>query len=109
MRAQFLILACGVFLWLLMVVLSAWRQRRQSEALRNAAPTVPPVLPRAPPMQPPRGVVPRGTSVPAMGWRGAPRQRVSVRPGSRREVRRGMILMTILGPCRALARPEPPR
>jgi len=108
MRAQLLLFAFGLFVWLLIVSLTAWRKRRRRAAPRQDGPHVPPVLPRARPLPPPRVTAPRGASVPA-GGRVTPSSSARRRTGSRlREVRRGIVLMTILGPCRSLERPEPP-
>jgi hypothetical protein len=74
-----LLLVIGVILWLLNL-LQAWVQRQQ-----------------------------RGLLVPAVEPRVAIRQRVPRRFGSRRDIRRGIVLMTILGLCRALDPPDPAR
>jgi hypothetical protein len=102
MRAQLLLLTFGLFVWLLTVFLSAWRKRRRRAAPRDVGPHVPPVLPRAHPLPLPRGVASRGASVPA-GGRVVPSSSARRRTGSRRDVRRGIVLMTILGPCAALS------
>jgi len=39
----------------------------------------------------------------------ATRRRASSPLGSLQEVRRGIVLMTLLGPCRALESPRPPQ
>jgi hypothetical protein len=102
MRAQLLLLTFGVFVWLLTVFLSAWRKRRQRAAPRDVGPHVPLILPRSVPLPPPRVVASRGMSVPARR-RVPPSASARRKTGSRRDVRRGMVLMTILGPCAALS------
>ena len=102
MRVDLLLLTFGVFVWLLTVFLSAWRKRRQREAAPDVGPHVLPVLPRTRPLPPPLGMALRGTSVPAEG-RMAPPGSAQQRMRRRREVRRGMVLITILGPCAALS------
>jgi hypothetical protein len=108
MRAHLLLLALGVGMWLLTVFLTAWRKRRQREATPDGGTQAPPVLPRARPLQPPLGVASRGLSVSA-GRRVAPFASARARKGSLRELRRGIVFMTILGPCRSLERPDPPQ
>jgi hypothetical protein len=109
MGEPLLILALGAFMWLLTALLPARLKRQQRDVGRDVEPTVPPGVARERPRQPPPGV-PRGAPpLPAVGPLVATRQRAPVRLDSRRAVRRGMVLMTILGPCRALEPPEPPR
>jgi hypothetical protein len=108
MRVQLLLVAFGVFVWLLTVFLSAWRKHRQRSARLDAAPHVPPVLPRLRALPPPRIAAPRGTPLSALAPHRAMQQRAHSPLGSRRDVRRGIVLMTILGPCRSLEPPEPP-
>jgi hypothetical protein len=106
MAELLLLLILGVFMWLLNVVLPAWLRRRQRQVPQNVE------RPGLPAVQRPRTLPPpaaRGTPLPAVASLVAIRQRAPVRLGSRRDVRRGMVLMTILGPCRALEPPEPPR
>lgn len=107
MRAQLLLLTFGLFVWLLTVFLSAWRKRRQRAAPRGIGPPVPLILPRPVPLPPPRGAASRGMSVPARR-RAPPSASARRRTGSRRDVRRGMVLMTILGPCTALSNDRSP-
>ena len=99
------LLAIGVFLWLINV-LQAWMQRQQRDAVRDAAPTVPPVVPRTHTPQPAREVARHGLPVPAVEPLVATHQRAPGRLGSLRDIRRGIVLLTILGPCRALEPPE---
>jgi hypothetical protein len=81
----------------------------QREAARDVEPKEPPVLPRGDTRLPPRVMASRGLPSPALAPRRAPHQRATSRLGRLREVRRGIVLMTILGPCRSLEPPEPPR
>ena len=107
MAELLLLLVIGVILWLLNVVLPAWIQRQQRDAPREVGPPVPPVALRPRPPRLVREVVRPGLPVPAVEPRVAIRQRMPMRLGSRRDIRRGMVLMTILGPCRALEPPGP--
>lgn len=109
MRAALLLLALVLVGWLLNVFLPAWVQRRQRTAPRDVGPPVPPVVPRARTPQPLPRVAPRSTPVPAGEPLVAPRTRAPVRLDHLRDVRRGIVLMTILGPCRALEPPDPAR
>jgi hypothetical protein len=108
MGEPLLVLALGIVAWLLTVVLQAWLKRPPREAVRDGAAAVPTLALRERPRQPPAVVVPRGTPLPAVGPLVVTRQRAPMRLGSRRAVRRAMVLMTILGPCRALELPHPP-
>ena len=105
-----LLLVIGVILWLLNL-LQAWVQRQQRgtarDAEREGGPPVPPVALRPRPPQLAREVARHGLPVPAVEPRVAIRQHVPMRFGSRQDIRRGIILMTILGPCRALDPPGP--
>jgi hypothetical protein len=92
--------------WLLNLFLQYLRKRGQSEARREIDPHAPPVRPRTPTPLPPRVMAPRAPPVPAVAPLVASHPRTPSRLGSPREVRRGMVLMTILGPCRALEPPE---
>jgi hypothetical protein len=109
MSELLMLLALGVFMWLLSVYLPAWRKRRQSEIPPRIGPQVPPVLPRARTLPPPPVMSLRGPPLLAAQRPVATRQRAPWRLGSRRDIRRGIVLMTILGPCRTLEPPEPPR
>jgi hypothetical protein len=103
-----------IFKFLLIAALIEWLKRRQRQAPRQGQPTVPPVPVRAPMPVSPRAV---GARRPRMEPRGAPlpmgaspRVRsswVRIYVGNRGDVRRGIVLMTILGPCRALEPPHP--
>jgi hypothetical protein len=112
MRLEQILIVLLLFGFLLIPVLVEWFKRRQQQASREVKPTVPPAPVRAPvspravgPLRP--RVEPRGAPLPMdASPRGrSPRARVYV--GNRREVRRGIVLMTILGPCRALEPPHP--
>jgi hypothetical protein len=117
-----------LFVFLLMSVLVERLKGRQRQASREVKPTVPPVPVRAPLPVPPRVVGPRrpreegrlkapSADAVAEESRGAPLPmgapprvrfpRAHVYVGNRREVRRGIVLMTLLGPCRALEPPHP--
>ncbi len=109
MRLPLLLLALFLVVWLLSLFLHSLRKRGQSEARWAGAPQAPPVRPRKPTPLPPRVMAPRTPPVPAVAPLGVLHQRPPSRLGSPREVRRGMVLMTILGPCRALEPPEPLR
>jgi hypothetical protein len=104
-----LLLVIGVILWLLNVVLPAWLRRRQREVPQDVEYPGPPSVLHAPRLQTPPAITPRRTPSPAVPPPVAIRQRVPMRLGSRQDVRRGMVLMMILGPCRALEPSEPPR
>jgi hypothetical protein len=103
------LLVIGVVLWLLNVVLPTWMQRQQRDTAREVGPPVPPVALRPRPPQLAREVARHGLRPPAVEPLVAVRQRVPMRLGSRRDIRRGVILMTILGPCRALEPADPAR
>jgi hypothetical protein len=109
MSELFVFLAIGVLMWLLNVLLPVRRKRRQSQIPPHIGPQVPPVLPRARTLPPPATMSRRGTPLPTAPPPVATRQNAPGRLGSRREIRRSIVLMTILGPCRALDPPEPPR
>lgn len=103
-------LGIGVLLWFLSA-LQLWIQRQRRGTARDVAresgPPVPPVAPRPRPLQAARQAARPRRPEPV----GAPpvvtRQRPPGRLGSRQDLRRGMILMTILGSCRALEPPDP--
>lgn len=105
-RLPLLLLALFLVVWLLSLFLHYLRKRGPSEARRAGAPQAPPVRPHQPTPRPPRVMAPRAPPVSAVTPRDALHPRTPSRLGSPREVRRGMVLMTILGPCRALEPPE---
>jgi hypothetical protein len=105
---QLLILALVVLLPLLNFL--AGRVRRRLEEARP--PEAVPVAPRAearprpgPPAPPERRPAPRIAAPEVEPPRRAVRRAAPAAPRSLREVRWGIVLMTVLGPCRAL---EPP-
>jgi hypothetical protein len=102
------LLVIGAFLWLLNV-LQAWVQRQQREAARDAAREgglpVPPVTPQPRPRQPVPQAQRPSRPEPVIAPMAVTGQRAPRRLGSRRDIRHGIVLMTILRPCRAL---EPP-
>jgi hypothetical protein len=104
-----LLLLLSLFLWLFNVALPAWLRRRQLEVPQDVERQGPPVVVQGPRPQTPPTVVPRRTPPPAVPPLVATHQRPPMRLGSRQEVRRGLVLMTILGPCRAFEPPEPRR
>jgi hypothetical protein len=109
MAELLLFLILGAFMWLLNGALPEWLRRRQNEVPQDVARQGLPVVLHVPRLQTPPTVAPRSVPSPAVPSLVAIRQREPVWLGSRRDIRRGMILMTILGPCRALEPPEPPR
>jgi hypothetical protein len=114
MAELLLLLLLSVFLWLFNGALPEWLRRRQLEVPQDVEPPERPVVvyvprPQMPRPQTPPAVVPRRTPSPTVLPLVATRQRPPVQLGSRQEVRRGLVLMTILGPCRALEPPEPQR
>jgi hypothetical protein len=102
-----LLVILGVVLWLVNVVLPAWMQRRQRDAAQDVGLPGLPEVPR--PRPPVRAAVQPASPVLIVEPRVASRQRALVRLGSRQDVRRGIVLMTLLGPCRALDPPDPAR
>jgi hypothetical protein len=77
------------------------RESDVSEGTQAARRPPPVTRPRRPPVAPETSPVPRAAP------RVAPRPRRRAPLGGRRAVRRGIVLMTILGPCRALEPPDP--
>jgi hypothetical protein len=116
MREQLLLFVLLLFVLLFRSFFADLLRKRQRAAPREVEPevsAVPPrvrTLPLPPAARPPvPRVGPRSTSLPAVGPPIAIRQRMRSRLGGLRDVRRGIVLMTILGPCRALELPGPPR
>jgi hypothetical protein len=117
-RIQVLLLAAFVLAPLFSLLMRAVRSRLESEAPRDLGPEAPSIPVRARTRRAPTadpGVGPRDTSRGGAGGmvaRGtvatsaAPPGRAPSRLGSHWEARRGVVLMTILGPCRALEAPE---
>jgi hypothetical protein len=111
MLEQLLILLF-VFVFFLLPTLVERLKARHRQAPQEGTPPLPPVPARAPTPLPPRVVVsrvsleePRGAPVPPVPPPRGPRPRARMALGDLRNVRRGIVLMTLLGPCRAL---EPP-
>ncbi len=109
MRSQLLLLALLLAAWLLGLALRYLMKKRQSEARREVAPKAPSVLSHASSPLPPHVIAPRAGPLLAVAQRVVTHQHLPSRLGGPREVRRGIVLMTILGPCRALEPPEPIR
>jgi hypothetical protein len=107
MSELLVLLALSVLMWLLNVLLPVRRKRRQSQIPPHGKPQVSPILPRT--LPPPAVLSQRGTPLPAAPLSVVTRQSAPWRLGRRRAIRRSIVLMTILGPCRALEPPEPPR
>jgi hypothetical protein len=113
MLEQILILLL-LFVFFLLAVLVERLKGRQRQAPREVRPPVPPV-----PVRTPRPVAPRvvGAQQPREALRSTPppmsasprgrSPRAQAYVGNQREVRRGIVLMTLLGPCRALEPPHP--
>ena len=104
-RQQLLILLGAVLVLLINLVTHALRRWGAGKA-----PQVPPRGHRPPPavVEPRRAQEEPSTAPPRLAVSpDRPRQRSRGRLESRRAVRRGIVLMTILGPCRALEPPDP--
>jgi hypothetical protein len=115
MLEQLLFLVVLFFVLAVSSMLVKVLKRQQRMASPEGEPKAPIVLPKAP-LQPSLPVVSPSTLY--MGPRlvplsetppGVTRRRARTRVGSLRDVRRGIVLMTILGPCRALESPRPPQ
>jgi hypothetical protein len=112
-REQLLILVVVAFVLLINFAARVLRRRRESAMLRESEPEAPQSPPRAhrlpPPVVQPRrtGEGAHGVPLPLAVPRSAARPRVRSPLGSLRQVRRGIVLMTVLGPCRALEPPGP--
>jgi hypothetical protein len=112
-RDQLFILVMLAFVLLINLVVRLLRRRREREAPRGIEPETPRSPPGArrlpfPVVEPQRARAgPQGAPLPLAvpPYAAARRARSSVR--SLQEVRRGIVLMTILGPCRALEPPGP--
>ncbi len=110
-RVQVLLFAALVLAPLFSVLVRAVRRRLEGEAPRDLGPA-PSVVPRVrtPPLPalataPGSRATPRGAALGVAVAPAAADERAPSRLRGRREVRRGIVLMTVLGPCRAL---EPP-
>jgi hypothetical protein len=112
-REQLLILVVVASILLINFAARMLRRRRESAMLRESEPEAPQIPPRAhrlpPPVVQPRraGEGAHGAPLPLAVPPSAARQRVRSSLGSLRQVRRGIVLMTVLGPCRALEPPGP--
>jgi hypothetical protein len=112
-RDQLLILAGLAFVLLINFITRLLRRRREREAPRGIEPETPRSPPRAHRL--PSSVVepqraragPQDAPLPLAVPPYAARRRARSSLGSLREVRHGIVLMTILGPCRALEPPGP--
>ena len=110
---QILILAVFVLVPLLNVLVRMLRRRLAAPAPQQSEPQAPETPARVRTLSSPRGprrgeaggILPSVPQPPLAEvlWT---RRRPKVRIGSEREVRRGIVLMAVLGPCRGL---EPPR
>jgi hypothetical protein len=112
-REQLLILLVLAFVLLINFaarVLRRWVTGKAPRRMEPEASQSPPRGPRLPlPVAQPRRVRegPQGTLSPVAVAPYVARWRPRSRLGSPREVRRGIVLMTILGPCRALEPADP--
>jgi hypothetical protein len=111
----FVLILFALLLRPLLPFLTDWLKRREHDMPSEGEPEASPVLrpertvPRPLVARPPvvlRGG-PRDRPVPTVGPPVVPRRRARSHLGSLQEVRRGIVLMTILGPCRALESPHP--
>jgi hypothetical protein len=113
-RAQLFILvmvALVLLINLLARVLRRWVKGDTPRGIEPEAPQIPPRGHRPPPpvVEPRRAREgPYSAPLPRAVPPAAARQRAHSRLGSPRAVRRGIVLMTVLGPCRALEPPDPP-
>jgi hypothetical protein len=113
---QVLLLVVFLLVPLLNFLITLWRRRRAGTTGRQLEPVMQEAPARPTPLRSvqaarvgasgdrPRRETPR---VPAEVPPGAPRLKVSARLGPR-DARRGVVLMAILGPCRALEPGQPP-
>jgi hypothetical protein len=111
-REQLFILVVLVFVLLINLAVRVLRRWVKGDAPRGIEPEVPQVPPpghRLPPPVQPRRVRegPQGAPLPRAVPLPAARRRARSPLWSPRAVRRGIVLMTILGPCRALEPPGP--
>jgi hypothetical protein len=107
-RAQGLLFAALVLAPLFSLLMRAVKRRLEGEAPRDRGPDAASVAAPARTPPPAAGAGPRDTPRGAAGMvvaSAAAGGRAPSRLGSHREVRRAVVLMTVLGPCRAL---EPP-
>ncbi len=112
MRSPYFIPAMFIIAWLLSLALSVLRKRAQNEAQQEVDPKAMSTSTRelsAPILLPLGGRVPGDRPLPVVVPLVDRHPQTFSRLGSSQEVRRGMVLMTILGPCRALEPPELPQ
>ncbi len=111
----FVLLLFALLLRPLLPFITDWLKRREHPAPPEVEPEASSVL--RPERTLPQSLVakppvahsdPRDMSVPEVGPPVATHRRARSRLGSLRDVRRGIVLMTILGPCRTLEPPGPP-
>jgi hypothetical protein len=112
-REQLLILVVLAFVLLINLVARVLRQWVKGDAPRGIEPETPPIPPRGHRL-PPAVVRSRraregshSALLPLTVPPSAARRRARMPVGSLRAVRRGIVLMTILGPCRGLEPPGP--
>lgn len=112
-RTQLLFLLLMAFVLLLNFVTRALRRRVVRAAPRSSESEVSEIPRRAqrpPPATTPRRSpeAPRTAPLPVAVRPATPQPRARAPLGGLRAVRRGVVLMTILGPCRAVEPPGPP-
>lgn len=115
MLEQLLFLVLFLLVFLVSSSLVELLKKRQRMAPSERKPESPSTLPKTPLRLPPLRVhppalheSPRGVSLSEIPV-SVTHRRAHAGVGSLREVRRGIVLMTILGPCRALESPRPPQ
>jgi hypothetical protein len=112
-RAQLVILVMVALVLLVNLLARVLRRGVKGAAPRGLEPDAPQIPPRGhrlpPPVVQPRRARegPHDVPVPRAVPPSAARRRARPPVGSLRAVRRGIVLMTILGPCRALEPPGP--
>ena len=112
-RAQLFILVMTALVLLVNLLARVLRRWVGGNVPRETAPEAPQIPPRGhrppPPVVEPRRAGGRPSTTPSRP--DAPPEAAPRRPraplGGRRAVRRGIVLMTVLGPCRALEPPDP--
>jgi hypothetical protein len=114
-RAQLFILVMVALVLLVNLLARVLRQWVKGDGPREIDPDTQQIPPRGsrplPPVVEPRSARegPHSAPLPRVVPPSAARRRGRPPVGSLRAVRRGIVLMTILGPCRALEPPAPPR
>jgi hypothetical protein len=111
-----LLLLFALFLRYILPLLGDWRQSREQEGLptgKRTTPSRPPVLIPVPlpsiPKVPSSRVGKQATARPIVAPAMIPRGHRRLQMLRRHDARHGIVLMTILGPCRALEAPQPPQ